>query len=151
MATASKITKLEQQMRDGKPSGFKITLADGTNGYLDEKNSEKGLRDGDDVFYEAVTPEGKNYKKISCNRTNGGQAPTPQPSFKPAGGQSPSLSPSSSFQPQSVFTAKANATVKAMEFVIDMFIADKMKWDEIKPKHKELTGYLNDAIDECNS
>jgi len=148
MGTASKITKLEQQMRDGKPSGFKITLADGTNGYLDEKNSEKGLRDGDDVFYEAVTPEGKNYKKISCNRTNGGQTPPQQPASQ---GNAPKQTPSSSFQPQSVFTAKANATVKAMEFVIDMFIADKMKWDEIKPKHKELTGYLNDAIDECNS
>ena len=48
-------------------------------------------------------------------------------------------------------TIKCQATVKAMEFLVDMFIADKITWDQIQPKHKELTGYLNDAIDECNA
>lgn len=146
MTTASKITKLEQQMKDGKPSGFKINLADGTFGYLDEKNSERGLREGDDVFYEAITPEGKSYKKISVNRTNGGKTPSQSSNNPP-----PPSAPNSSFQPQSVSKVKSEATIKAMEFMVSMFIADKVKWDEIKPKHKELTSYLNDAIDECNS
>jgi len=45
----AKITVLEQKTFEGKPSGFKVTLDNGTTGNLQEKESDKGLRVGDEV------------------------------------------------------------------------------------------------------
>lgn len=72
----TKITVFEQQLKDGKPSGYKIELADGTKGYLVEKESDKDLGIGVDVTYTSVTPEGKSYKKITAHRVQSG-APAP--------------------------------------------------------------------------
>lgn len=83
------ITKLEQQFKEGKPNGYKITLSDGTFGYLNEKESDKSLKDGDEVTFTAVTPEGKNYKKISVFKAHQppsqqASSPAPQPLNRPA-------------------------------------------------------------------
>ena len=48
------ITKLEQQFKEGKPSGYKVELSDGTKGYLVEKDSDKGLQQGDNVTFTSV-------------------------------------------------------------------------------------------------
>lgn len=77
------ITKIEQQFKDGKPSGYKVNLSDGAWGYLVEKESDKGLKDGDVVTYTAETPTGKQYKKLTIRKegqsSNSSSSPTPAP------------------------------------------------------------------------
>jgi hypothetical protein len=50
----TKITSLEQKTFQGKPSGFKVTLSDGRIGNLQEKESDKGLRVGDEVIVKEI-------------------------------------------------------------------------------------------------
>jgi hypothetical protein len=144
----AQITKLEQKTFQGKPTGFIITLDDERTGNLQEKQSDTGLKVGDSVIVTEIpytSKAGKTSTLYGLKRvqiTPASPTPPEQPS-KPH-------NPTGLYQQQTaVSTAKANATIKAMEFLVDMFIADKVTWDQIQPKHKELTGYLNDAIDDC--
>lgn len=50
----AKITALEAKTYQGKPSGFKVTLDNGQTGNLQEKESDKGLRVGDDVIVTLI-------------------------------------------------------------------------------------------------
>src|SRR5512133_1545613 len=77
------ITKLEQQFKEGKPSGYKVNLADGSWGYLVEKDSDKGLKEGDTVNYTAETPNGKSYKKLTIHKADSQSASTPDSSVPP--------------------------------------------------------------------
>jgi hypothetical protein len=75
----AKITVLEQQFKDNKPSGFKVTLSDGTFGYLVEKDSDKGLIVNDEVTYTSETPTGKSYKKLTIKKVGSAQQGIPTP------------------------------------------------------------------------
>lgn len=143
----TKITKLVQKTFDNKPSGFTVTFDDNRSGNLQEKESDKGLREGDTVIVTEIpytSKAGKTSTLYGVRLSQAGQSVPPQPQNTPQPNK-PQL-PATSLS-----GAKANATIKAMEFMVDCFIADKITWDQIQAKHKELTGYLNDAIDECNS
>jgi hypothetical protein len=149
----TKITALEAKTYQGKPSGFKVTFDDGRSGNLQEKESDKGLRVGDDVWVTEIPYTSKAGVKSTLYGVRlHMQSPATQtpPSGPPP--QQPT-SPKAPIIPAptgSLLQIKANATVQAMKFVVDAFIADKINWDKIKEYHKEITGYLNDAIDECN-
>ena len=147
----TKITKLEQKTFQNKPNGFIIAFDDNRSGNLQEKESDKGLRVGDVVVVTEIPYTSKAGKQSTLYgvRLSQGQQNTP-PTSPPSPLQS-NPKPSTGLYSSATPNVKANATIKAMEFMIDCFIADKITWDQIQPKHKELTGYLNDAIDECNS
>jgi hypothetical protein len=152
----TKITKLEQKTFNNKPSGFTIGFDDGRVGNMDEKQSDKGLRVGDGVIVTEIpytSKAGKTSTLYGARLNQQNFTPTPQDK-PPLQNQQPPTSQQSgkaTLPATSLSGAKANATIKAMSFMIDCFIADKITWDQIQAKHKELTGYLNDAIDECNS
>jgi len=140
------ITKIEQQFKEGKASGWKINLADGTWGYLDEKNSDKGLRDGDSVNYTTVTPEGKSYKKISARLVQNNAGSQPQSQSQPSHQSSaPTKVPLSGSE---IKSHKVEASIKALGFVIDAYNADKIQWTEVATKQKECTNILFADIDE---
>lgn len=148
------ITKLEQKTFEGKPSGFKVTLSDGATGNLQEKESDKGLREGDVVIVTLIpytSKKGVTSNLLGLKRIVGTTTipNAPQQSAPPqqAYGQ---LKPSTTTSADTL-QIKANASIKAMEFVINCFIADKINWDKIQPYYKEILGYLNDGIDECSS
>ena len=139
----TQISKLEQQLKDNKPNGFKVNLSDGTWGYLVEKDSDIGLREGDEITFTAETPTGKSYKKLTIKKSGQSSAPPPPPNLT-AQSNKPSVTPSS------VAALKADATIQAMRYIVDCFIADKMTFEQIQAKHKELSGYLYDSIDDIN-
>jgi hypothetical protein len=132
----AKITFLEQQMKDGKPSGFKISLSDGTQGYLVEKDSDKGIKVGDEVTFTAVTPEGKTYKKVTVKLVQQGSA------------QSSALTPPQS-QTLTPTGLKAEAVFKAMELANEDYRADKCTFEEVKAHFHTYLDALLSAIDEC--
>jgi hypothetical protein len=149
----AKITVLEAKTFQGKPSGFRVTLDNGTTGNLQEKESDKGLRIGDEVDVTLIPYTSKAGVTSNLIGLKFAQAGTSQNTsvFKPTGGQTPSFQPPITPHSKGLVELKANATVKAMEFVIDAFLQDKITWDKIKEYHKEITGYLYNAIDECSS
>ena len=82
------IKKLEEQTFQGKPNGFKVTLADNTEGYL-QKESDDGLREGDKVIAEVkdyTSKAGKHSNLITLRKPQyashtaetASQAPPPQ-------------------------------------------------------------------------
>ncbi|MFA5715416.1 MAG: hypothetical protein WC998_06735 [Candidatus Paceibacterota bacterium] len=138
---------MEPKTYQNKPNGFKIVLEDGTEGNLVEKNSDKGLRVGDTVEATVTDYVSKSkgthsnlitLKLVSETQQNPVQTETKAAPAKVQG------------TPTNLQALKAQSVVKAMEFMINTFIADKITWDQIQPKFKELSGYLIDGIEECN-
>ena len=140
----AKLIKLEQKTFEGKPSGFKITLDDNRTGNLQEKESDKGLREGDDVIVTEIPYTSKAGKTSTLYGLRLNKAPPPSQTVQQPQPNKLSVAPSS------LSTLKANASIQAMHYMVDCFIADKITWDQIKEKHKELSGYLYDAINEIN-
>lgn len=139
------ITKYEPQYKEGKPSGVKVNLSDGTWGYLVEKDSDKGLAQGDAVTYTAETPAGKQYKKLTIKKE--GSVPSAPSSQTPITSSAPNAPKAGK---ELVLQAKVEASFKAMSFAIDAFIADKIGYEKVNDTFKELSQYLYDAIDEIN-
>jgi hypothetical protein len=72
----SKITVLEAKTYQGKPSGFKVTLDNGTTGNMQEKESDKGLRVGDEVNVTLIpytSKAGVTSNLLGLRLVNGGQ------------------------------------------------------------------------------
>jgi ribosome biogenesis SPOUT family RNA methylase Rps3 len=138
------ITLFEQQMKDGKPSGYKVEFSDGIKGYLVEKDSDKGLKVGDAVSYTSVTPEGKTYKKLTVRLlAQVGNAPVQSESAPVM--QRPQINVGTG---KSKNELKAEAAVRMAEVVVTGFFADKLDASQVEPKQKEYTKLLWSEIDE---
>jgi len=137
------ITKLEQQFKDNKPNGFKVTLSDTTFGYLVEKDSDKGLVEGEAVTYTAETPAGKTYKKLT---------------IKKAGGQAVPASPQSvpqQFLPtvglySKTLELKFDARMKCIQIAHDAFLAGKLDDKEAQTHCREWVVMSDALIDDLN-
>jgi hypothetical protein len=143
------ITKLEGKTYQGKPSGFVVTLSDGTTGNLEEKQSDKGLRIGDPVVFTPIpyiSKAGKTSTLIGLRLVQGG-ATIPTTSFAPTGQQKP-FNPNPS-APVGNLKAQTRAKVPftAIEKVVDLVIANKVTWQQIKESHLELCNILYDEIE----
>lgn len=151
MITIKAITPKTYQ---GKVTGYSVELSDGVIGYLDDKNSSGGLKVGDNVSYTLTVKknkQGNDYNLLAINIATMGVQP-PQPQAQPQ--QAFVSKPPSLISPpptSSLTELKAQASLRAMEFVVNAYIADKIQWDQIKPNYVELRGYLWDGVDEGNS
>ena len=113
------ITKIEQQFKpDGKPSGYKVNLSDGTFGYLVEKESDKDLKDGEVVTYTAETPAGKTYKKLTVKREGQSSSATPQQQSSQPAAKMPSTF--------NVAQMRFDARMKCLELANNAFVAGKL-------------------------
>jgi hypothetical protein len=133
------ITKIEQQMKDGKPNGYKVNLSEGTFGYLVEKDSDKDLKDGEEVTFTAETPTGKSYKKLTIKRANSQSSSNTPPPLRPqihvgTGKSKEEL--------------KADAAIRMAEVVIEAFFNDKVEAANVEPRTREYTKLLLTEIDE---
>lgn len=138
----AKITKLEQQFKDNKPSGFKIELSDGTAGYLVEKDSDKGLKEGDEVSFTWEVPTGKTYKKITARKAvSSSDAPPPSP-------QRPTINVGTGKGKQEV---KSEGAIKILEVFIQGVWAGKVKESDFKNEVKSNFELLCEMIDEAYS
>lgn len=141
----TKIKTIEAKFYQSKPNGFKVVLDDGTGGNLAEKDSDKDFKNGDEVeatIADYISKAGKHSNLITLKHS------VSEMQQKSSGtetkGTPPKIQVTTNLQ-----TLKGQATIKAMEFMINAFIADKLTWDQIQPKFKELAGYLVDAINDC--
>jgi hypothetical protein len=140
----TKVKSFETKEYNGKKS-YTVTLENGVSGYLNAQGSDT-IGEGNEVDYTLEVKKNKKggeynlltVKLVPANVQNSVQTET---KAAPTKVQVPTTA---------LQTLKAQAVVKAMEFMINTFIADKITWDQIQPKFKELTGYLIDGIEECN-
>lgn len=129
--------------KDGSKS-CGITFEDNVFGFYGFKG-ELELKQGDEVEYSYTEHDnkskpGEKYKKLTISEPTK-ETPTPaKAEQKPPTSNNPALIP-----------LKATASIKAMEFVVNAFIADKINYDKIPEYYKELKGYLFDALDEIGS
>lgn len=152
----SKIKERKFDKSDSKGSSCLLVFEDGVDGYFNWQG-EFPFSLGEEVEYTAIqspnkSKPGKFYNKLTITKMQQASAqntPPPPPFITPP--PTPINKPVSSFVLANAQAIKAEASIKAMEYMIDCFIADKVQWDQIQPRFKELTGYLNDAVDECYS
>jgi hypothetical protein len=147
----TKITKYEPKTYLGKITGYSVELSDGTKGYLDDKASDKGLRQGDAVSCSLSVKQnkkGENYNLLSLRLLSDGQSsPTPSPT---TGIHLPEKTPLSV---NSKIDHKVTAAIKAMEFCMSVFNEEKQgfEWTNILNRQKECVNVLWSEIDEIYS
>ena len=151
----AKITHLEQKTFQGKPSGFKVTLDDGTSGNLQEKESDKGLRVGDDVIVTLIPYTSKagvtsNLIGLRLANTAGTtvktSAPTPQ-------AQRPTTPPYSAPKAtgKTKEELKSEAAIRIMEVFLSAFFDAKIESGKIAEDHKEYVQLVWAEIDDAFS
>jgi hypothetical protein len=145
----SKITGLEQKTFQGKPSGFKITFDDGRSGNMEEKQSDKGLRVGDDVVVTEIPYTSKAGKQSTLYGVKLVQQSAAQTSQPPANVPIPPKPQIHVGTPKSIQELKTEAAIRCMGFMIESFIADKAEWGEIAEKQKILFNLVCGEIDDC--
>ena len=145
----TKITGLEQKTFEGKPSGFKITLDDNRTGNLQEKESDKGLREGDEVFVTEIPYTSKAGKtstlyglRLNKNPTQSQSSPQHTPSLTPS--NKPSVAPTEN----TIEVQKSHASVSAMEFIVNAIVEGKVDWPQLNERYGEVKQILWNDIDE---
>jgi hypothetical protein len=140
------IKKLEPQTYQGKPNGFKVTLADGTEGYL-QKESDDGLKEG-----EAVIADVKDYtskKGVHSNlvtlkrRTSAPQSQTQQIGIVPP--LRPTINVGAGKSKEEL---KVEATIRVAEVVIKGFCEGKLESAQVSVHVKEFGQLLGTEIDD---
>ena len=137
----TKVKSVETKEYNGKKS-YTVTLENGVSGYLNAQWSDT-IGEGNEVDYTLEVKKNKKggeynlltVKLVSETQHKPLQTVTPLPPKVPS---------------TSLLSLKAQCVIKAMEFSVNAFIGDKLTWDQIQPKFKELSGYLIDGIEECD-
>ena len=140
----TRVKTFETKEYNGKKS-YTVTLENGVSGYLNAQGSDT-IGEGNEVDYTLEVKKNKKggeYNLLTIKLVSEIQQNSVQTETKatPTKVQVPTTA---------LQTLKAQSVVKSMEFMINCFIADKITWDQIQPKFKELSGYLIDGIEECN-
>jgi hypothetical protein len=149
----AKLVKLEEKTFEGKHSGYKIVLDDNRSGNMQEKESDKNLREGDDVIVTEIPYTSKAGKtstlyglRLNPSRSQLAAAPhqtaVPAPSNKPVSGTHPQL------VGKTIEDQKVTAAISAMEFVISAIVNGETDWPKMPELQRQATQLLWDEIDE---
>jgi hypothetical protein len=127
----AKITVLEQKTFNGKPSGFKVTLDDGRSGNLEEKQSDKGLRVGDEVAVTEIpyTSKAGNKSTLYGLRLGAGVATTSAPAYNPPVNPTPRPQPSAPVvvpQEATILKMKFESRMKCLELAHNAYLSGKL-------------------------
>jgi hypothetical protein len=146
----SKITALTPKTYQGKPSGFTVTFEDGRNGNLEQKQSDNGLRVGDEVVVTEIPYTSKAGKQstlygVRLMQQSAAQLPSPSANV-PLTPPKPQIHVGT---PKSIQELKTEAAISCTRFMVDAFIADKAEWAEIAEKQKVLYALVSGEIDDC--
>lgn len=140
------ITKLEQKMFQDKPQGFKVTLSDGRSGNLNEKESDKGLREGDTVVVTEIPYKSKAGKESILYGVKFGQGlTTPQASSTPTPPERPQIHVGAG---KSINELKADASIAMAVACLNAVKEDKLDFGQVAEKQKFMAKLLWEELDE---
>lgn len=141
----TKITKLVAKTFNDKPSGFTVTLSDGRTGNLQEKESDKGLREGDEVIVNEIPYTSKAGKAstlygLRMAANSAGSTPTP-----PQSQSQPAIK-----APHTVNIAqmKFDSRIKCLELANAAYLAGKLTDQEAKEHVQAWVAMADGLIDE---
>lgn len=152
----AKITNLEQKTYQGKPQGFKVTLDDGTTGNLQEKESDKGLRVGDDVIVTLIpytSKAGVTSNLIGLRLANTAGT-TVKPSAPVQQSQPGAVKPPSTAGIQTAKSfneMKYEGRVVCMKLAVECILQGKFEKKEAMEAFAEWVTVLDASIDELKS
>lgn len=145
----TKITNLEAKTYQGKPSGFKITFDDGRTGNLTEKESDKGLRVGDDVIVTEVPYTSKAGAKSTLYGARLMQTPAAQSSNAPLSTPQPPPKPLIHVGAgKSKEEVKSEAYTQILLKILDFFYVNKLESAQVSVYLKDFGGLIGSEIDE---
>lgn len=146
----TKITSLEAKTYQGKPQGFKVTLDDGRSGNLEEKQSDKGLRVGDEVFVTEIpyTSKAGNKSTLYGLRLASNTQPQAQGNTHADSPQRPAIHVGSGKSKEEL---KSEAAIRMAETVLKGFFAGNLDSGQVEPKQREYTTLLWSEIDDIFS
>ena len=144
----SKITLLTQKTFDGKPSGFAVTLDDGRFGNLQEKESDKGLKVGDDVIVTEIPYTSKKGVKSTLLGLKLNQHPQQIETQGATPPQRPAIHVGAG---KSANELKADASISVLLKILDAFYAGKLGSAQISVELKEYDRLAWSEIDEVFS
>jgi hypothetical protein len=150
----AKITVLEAKTYQGKPSGFKVTLDNGTTGNLQEKESDKGLRVGDEVNVTIIPYTSKagvqsNLLGLRLVTSAPQTTPTPLPTSQQGKITPPNTSAISATK--SFVEMKFEGRVVCIKLAVECILQGKMERPEAKEAFAEWVSVLDASIDELKS
>jgi hypothetical protein len=146
------ITKLEPKTFQGKITGYSVTLADGMTGYLDDKNSDKGLQVGAGVNYtseDKVNKKGGVYKLLVLKAASISiPPPQQQQQYTPPPPPPQKQSPTSISAPvQDIVAYKVEASFVAMKAVMEAYKSERIDFPKVPETYKECCNLLYGEID----
>lgn len=145
------ITKLEPKTYQGKAQGFTVTLSDGRNGNLEEKQSDKGLRVGDDVFVMEIPYTSKAGK---ASILYGLKLTTGTPVSQPSQGLTTPPPPRPAIHVGAGKTKeelKADASIAMASACLQAVKEDKLDFGQVAEKQTFMSKLLWGEIDEIFS
>ena len=147
----TRLKGLEAKTYQGKVTGHKVTLENGVEGYLDDKNSDKEIKLGDEVDYTVEVKQNKTtkkdynlltLKKIVSERSQNEMKISEVQTFTET---KPTLTPTGAWEVNKI---KAEACTRLMIKAMDMFDENKLDWDAVAEKQKYVTQLVWGEIDE---
>ena len=126
---------------------YTVTLEDGAVGYLDDKNSDKDLKQGETVNYLTTIKQNKkgdNYNLLTIKREGGSSSSAPSTSQSGTPPQTSGKYTSGRSQQE----WKAQAAIDAMGFVVDAVASGKIDWPQVEEKQRQACNILWNEIDE---
>jgi len=142
------ITKLEQKTYQGKPQGFKVTLSDGRNGNLNEKESDKGLREGDTVTVTEILYTSKAGVVSILYGIKLGQGSATSPASSTPQPQRPAIHVGAGKTKEEL---KADAAISMASACLQAVKEDKLDFGQVAEKQRFMTKLLWEEIDEIFS
>ena len=142
----AKITKLEEKTFQGKHTGWKVSIDNAPLENMDEKNSDKNLREGDEVTFtveDYVSKKGNHSNLLTVKRASGtSSAPQQTPSITP---QRPAIHVGSGKSKEEL---KVEAAVEIMKVVLSAFYEGKIETGKVAPDQREYVTLVWSEIDE---
>jgi len=145
----TKIKTIEPKTYQGKVTGYKVTLENGEEGYLDDKSSDEGLKAGEMVDYSVVVKQNKTTKKdynlFTLKRFVSG---TPQEEVKidakPPKGKFP-LSESE------IVNRKIDGIFTSIQEAMKAWTSNTITYDKLTEIGKTVRDYIWEGIDELKN
>lgn len=146
MATVTKIKTIEPKTYQGKVTGHILTLENGVQGYLNDKDSDTGLKAGSDVSYTLEVKknkQGKDYNLLTVKYPAQLDQPTPTPAPKTEQTKPQNL-PHAQVD---VIKMKFESRMQLCKLVHDLMLAGKFSDTEAKVHITDWVVIMDDLID----
>jgi hypothetical protein len=148
---STKVKSITPKTYEGKVTGYSIILENGTEGYLDDKGSDKELKPGDNVEFILVVKQnkkGKDYNLLTLKRVSQSVTPTASPTT-PA--KEEKKTTPTTIDAVLIFKERCENSRRAMQIVGGFVTGDKINLDKVKETYKEVNILLQEAVDDILS